>query len=73
MEKDKMWFVWVNIPLIYSSETPSNSKTIQMPIIDPCANQGVLARTELKHLVLIANGFSAQLVFDSNNYISYVL
>ena len=31
-----MQFVWVNISLIYSSEIPTNSKKIQMPIIDPC-------------------------------------
>ena len=34
----KLWVVWVNIPLTYSSETPTNLKKIQMPIIDPCAN-----------------------------------
>ena len=38
VEKDKVWFVCVNIPLTYSSEAPTHSKKIQMPIIDPCAN-----------------------------------
>ena len=54
MEKDKVWFVWVNILLIYSSETPTNSKKIQMAIIDPCANQSIANGFSCKHMCVLA-------------------